>query len=72
MKDCNIFDIANPLIIQGAPVEVSFKEVCEGVIEEEIYGVCNQMKTNIMKKQDKNTGLLVCIPNCQYVVCMFK
>ena len=58
-KDCNIFDIANPVIIQGAPVEVSFNEVREAVIEEEICAVCNQMKTNIMQKQDKNTGLLV-------------
>ena len=63
-KDCNIFDIANPVIIQGAPVEVSFNEVGEAVIEEEICAVCNQMKTSIMQKQDKNTGMYTKLSIC--------
>ena len=71
-KDSNIFDIPNPVIIQGAPVKASFSEVCEAVLEEDISAVCKGMKTNIMQKQDKNTGLLLCIPNCRYVAWMFK
>ena len=47
-KDSNIFDIPNPVIIQGAPVKVSCNEVCEAVLEEDISAVCKGMKTNIM------------------------